>query len=237
MENEIVHTIGQNILITSKKVSEMLEVPHKVLLNTIESIIKKQNSNGTTMPLRYPQKFIETTFKTRLNRTFKMYDLNKQAYIKVAMHLSGYKKAELVQDLIIESFSLMEAALLNQSNSTWLDSRNKGKAIRKQETDTIQSFVEYATLQGSRNAKFYYSNITKMTNKALELLMQSKHGNPLKDLVSAHELGFITVIESKASDWIKEGMNNKLPYKFIYSDVKDKVNQLVEFLNVKKAIS
>lgn len=98
----------------------------------------------------------------------------------------------------------------------------------------IKEFVEYATKQGSKNAKMYYQNITKMTNKALELLVQTKEGKPLRDLATVTELGFIQVVDNRATEAIQDAMKNKLPYKEVYKFAKKEVEDIVDSLCFKK---
>jgi len=235
MKTDLVHVLKKEVFTDSIVISELLDVPHKVLINTIERIIERtEKNNGTTKPLKFPQKFIETTYTNKMNRSYKMYELNEQAYMKLAMHLKGYDNAERVQDSIIEAFSMMKEALLNHQNASWLNARNECKAIRSAETDIIKKFVDYATCQGSKSANMYYMNITKMTNKALELLIQVKEGSPLRDLANIMELGYIQMLEYRATQAIEHGMNQKLPYKFIYNYAKEEVNKLADSLNFNK---
>ena len=80
----------------------------------------------------------------------------------------------------------------------------------------------------------YYQNITKMTNKALELLIQTKDGKPLRDLATISQLGFISVVDDRATLAIQDGMDRKLPYKEIYKYAKDEVEKLVDALAFKR---
>lgn len=236
MKNNIVFSKRNEIYVSSVTISEMLDVKHAHLLRTIEKIVKRQKKQVTVQQHVFSQIFKESTFTNKMNRTFKMYEMNEQAYLKLAMQLSGYEKAEKVQDSIIEAFSLMKKALLNHDNATWLEARKTGKEIRLQETDIIKEFVDYATEQGSNNAKFYYANITKMTNKALELLIQVKEGKPLRDLATIQELGFIQVVENRAMQVLQWGIDEKLPYKFIYQEAKKQINELCDALNFTKQL-
>ena len=231
MKNDLVHTIGKEVFTNSKIIAEMLEVNHADLLRTIDKVIARQKKNNTPHSvLKFPQKFIESTFKNKMGRTYKMYELNEQAYLKLAMQLSGYEKAEIVQDQLIEAFSIMKKALMNHQNISWVEKRAIGKEVRKAETDIIKDFVEYATNQGSKNAERYYQNITKMTNKALELLVQTKDGKPLRDLATVTELGFISVVDNRATVAIEDGMRRNLPYKEIYRYAKEEVEKMVDGL-------
>lgn len=236
MKDEITFTRKEEVFTTSKVVAEMLEVDHTKLLRTITPIVERLKNNSPASPLKFPQKFIKTSFTNKMGRTYDMYELNEQAYMKLAMQLKGYEKAELVQDAIIESFSLMKKSLLNHQNASWLKSRGEGKEIRKAETDIIKSFVEYATKQGSKSAQMYYMNITKMTNKALEFLIQTNEGSPIRDLATIMELGYIQMLDHRAMQAIEHGMKENLPYKYIYKYAKDKVNELADALNFKKPI-
>lgn len=215
----------------------MLDVRHRDLKRTIKSIIDKQSKNTYNISPRFPIKIIETKLTNIKGREFDGYILNEQAYLLLAMRLTGYEKAEEVQLMIVESFSMMKQALLNSQNNSWIEERKKTKAIRHIETDTIKDFVGYATEQGSKKAKHYYANITKMTNKALELLIQIKDGKPIRDLADVTQLGFIMVLDNRATQTIKFGMENNLPYKYIYQIAKEEVNKLADSLCFKRELT
>lgn len=231
MKTDIVKVSKKEVFTDTKIISEMLDVNHSDLLRTIEKIVERWKNNTQCGPLKFPQKYIESTFKNKMGRTYKMYELNEQAYMKVAMHLKGYEKAELVQDSIIEAFSMMKQSLLNQSNQSWLTARNESKQVRKEEMNVLKDFVDYATNQGSKSANRYYCNVTKMTNKALELLVQVRHGSPLRDLASIMEQGYIQMLDHRAMQSFEYGMNENLPYKYIYMYAKEQVNNLADQLN------
>ena len=234
MKTELVHTKRNEVFTNSKIIADMLEVNHSDLLRTVERVIKRQENNKLHSGLKYPQKFIESSFKNKMGRTYKMYELNEQAYLKLTMQLSGYEKAEIVQDQMIEAFTMMKQQILNMQNNSWISKRDEGKQIRQKETDVIKDFIEYAIKQGSNNANKYYMNITKMTNKALELLMQTDDYKPLRDLATITELGFIQMLDLRAMQAIEDGMNRQLPYKEIYKYAKEEVEKLSDSLAFKK---
>ena len=234
MKNALVHTKRDEVFTNSKIIADMLEVNHSDLLRTVERVIKRQKNIKLHSGLKYPQKFIESSFINKMGRTYKMYELNEQAYLKLAMQLSGYEKAEIVQDQMIEAFTIMKQQVLNMQNNSWIAKRDEAKQIRQKETDVIKEFIEYATKQGSQNANKYYMNITKMTNKALELLMQTDDYKPLRDLATITELGFIQMLDLRAMQSIEDGMNRQLPYKEIYKYAKEEVEKLSDSLAFKK---
>ena len=234
MKNALVHTKRDEVFTDSKIIADRLEVTHKDLLRTIEKVISRQKNNRLASPLKYPQKFIESSFKNKMGRTYKMYELNEQAYLKLAMQLSGYEKAEIVQDQMIEAFTMMKQQVLNMQNNSWIAKSDETKQIRQKETDIIKDFIEYAIKQGSKNANKYYMNITKMTNKALELLIQTDDYKPLRDLATITELGFIQMLDLRATQAIEDGIKRQLPYKEIYKYAKEEVEKLSDSLAFKK---
>ena len=232
MKTNLVHVNKKEVFTDSVIIAEMLEVKHAFLLRTLEPIIERHNKLQRSN-VKFPQKFIQSTFKNKMNREYLKWELNEQAYMKLAMHLKGYEKAEIVQDSIIEAFSLMKEALLNQTNASWLKAREQGKELRALEMDIVKVFVEYATKQGSKSANLYYMNITKMTNKALEYLIQVEKGTPLRNLADITQLGYIQMLDNRAKQALEHGMNENLPYKFIYKYAKEEVNKLADSLNFK----
>ncbi len=235
MKTELVHTKRNEVFTNSKIIADMLEVNHQKVMQTIDRMFKRQQKNNIPVrTLKYPQKFIESSFTNKMGRIYKMYELNEQAYLKLTMQLSGYEKAEIVQDQMIEAFTMMKQQILNMQNNSWIAKRDEAKQIRQKETDVIKDFIEYATKQGSNNANKYYINITKMTNKALELLMQTDDYKPLRDLATITELGFIQMLDLRAMQAIEDGMKRQLPYKEIYKYAKEEVEKLSDSLAFKK---
>lgn len=134
--------------------------------------------------------------------------------------------------LLIKQFYAMKKALLEahsrQNNSEWIEMRTSGKQIRKSETETIKEFVDYATEQGSQHASTYYSNITKMENKALFLLEQ-KFDN-IRELLTGQQLMVLGAADQVVEKALKEGMIAKLNYKDIYQMAKERVETFASVL-------
>lgn len=226
MKNELVHIFKDEIFTNTFIVAENLEVLHKDLLRTVKEVMRKLEEQGADQHIR----FIESSFTNKQGRSYPMYEMNKKAYMLLAMQLSKYDKAFKVQVAIIEAFEKMAIALQNQQNVSWLEMRKESKSIRAKETDVIKEFVDYATKQGSKSAKMYYMNITKLTNKALEFMIQDKTGTPIRDLTSIESLGFIMSLDKRAENAIKFGIEQKMHYKDIFQYCKDEVNRLADVL-------
>lgn len=226
MKNELVHQIKNDFFTNTLIVAENLEVPHKVLMNTVKATLEKVEKQGHDRAIV----FFESSFTNKQGRTYPMYEMNEDAYMLLAMQLSQYEKAFKVQTSIIKAFRSMAIALINQQNVSWIEARQNGKIARVAETDIIKDFVEYATSQGSQSAKLYYMNITKMTNKALEFMIQDKTGVPIRDLSTLDNLGFIMALDKRAGSAIEHGMAEKMHYKDIFHYAKAEVNKLADVL-------
>lgn len=139
METELVFTGGNDIYCDSMKIAEKLEVTHSDLLRTIRKIIKRREKQSADERTVNSQKFLESEFTNKQGRTYKKYNLNEQAFIKLVMNLSGYEKAEIVQDMFISAFFRMKKALQEHTNASWIKLRESGKEQRIAETDKIKS--------------------------------------------------------------------------------------------------
>lgn len=150
------------------------------------------------------------------------YLMNRDFFAFLVMRFKG-KKAIEWQLKFIAAFNAMEnrinAADKNAADTKWLNHREQGKLARKEETDIIKEFVEYATSQGSKSAKFYYKHITNSTYKALGLMVQRKP--KLRDTMNMYEISELLLAERIAKNSIKKYMDLGRNYKDIYQSVKE----------------
>jgi len=201
------------VFTTSMQVFEAFD--EKSHRNILKKIDRMTAQNGAVLKM-----FKETTYTNSQNRNFRMFEMNRDGFALLVMSFTGEKALEWKLKFI-EAFNLMEQKLLNQSNVQWLEAREQGKIVRKEETDTIKDFVEYATKQGSRNAKMYYANITKMEYKALELIQQKDE--KIRDSLNIVQLNQLFIAEKLCTQAIKQGMEDNLHYKEIYIYAKDAI--------------
>jgi len=104
--------------------------------------------------------------------------------------------------------------------------RDADKIVRKQTTDMMKQFVDYAKEQGSSNANFYYQNISKMLNGML-FIVEGKFKN-LREVMSIQQLMTISSAEQIVDKGLQAGMSHKKYYKEIYKDVKERVETFAE---------
>ena len=110
--------------------------------------------------------------------------------------------------------------IATQKDEEWLGIREESKQARKQETDQIKLFVEYAREQGSRNAERYYTIFTKLVNNKLSLDSHQRGGLPQETLME------LKALETLVKLRIRKLMQGGTPYKKIYQDVKKLMGEL-----------
>lgn len=206
-------------------IAKKFEMQHARVVRAMETLIPKLDDFRVTgchaNQDNFNPKFLveEKTYK---NKTYTAYLLNKDCFILLAMRFDT-KKAREWQGKFISAFNAMERhialSMQNKKETAWLENRALGKIARKEETDVIKDFVEYATNQGSKSASFYYKHITNATYKALGLISQKKP--KLRDMMNIYEIAELMLAERVARNSIKKYMELGRHYKDIYESVKD----------------
>ena len=210
--------VTRELTTTSKIIAEHFGKTHKNVVRAIENLKCGKEFNGLN--------FEPINFTNDKGVVYPGYKITRDGFSILCMGFTG-EKAMKWKIAFLKAFNAMEKTLLKQQKTIdWTAARLQGKAIRKNTTDTIQDFVEYATKQGSKNAKMYYANITKMEYKALDILEQSKQvtGN-FRDTLDLMQIGFLHVAENIASLAMKKGMADALDYHDIYTLAKQKVTE------------
>jgi phage regulator Rha-like protein len=172
------------------------------------------------------ENFIRITLTNR-GVSYAGYEMTRDGFSFLAMGFTG-KKAAQWKEKLLKAFNRMERELAkNHQNIEWKAARLQLKSVRRETTDRIKDFVEYATAQGSKNAKMYYANITTMEYKALGFLEQSKsaEGN-FRDTLDLLQISQLQLAEMLAANAISHGMQMKMHYRDIYAFAKQKVIDL-----------
>jgi len=161
------------------------------------------------------------------------YLMNRDFFSLLVMRLKG-QKAVKWQIKFIAAFNAMEQRIKtadkNATDPAWVSQRTQGKIARREETDVIKDFVEYATQQGSKSAKFYYKHITNATYQALGLMVQRKP--KLRDTLNLYEISEILLAERIAKNALRKYMDLERNYKDIYSSVKEDLIQFGSGLRI-----
>lgn len=175
------------------------------------------------------------SFTNKMNRSFDGYMMTKDGFAFLCMGFTGKKAAEW-KEKYIKAFNSMEQKLLRETSGVeWKQARLQSIGARKSVTDQIAEFVKYATNQGSKSAAMYYSNITKMEYKALEMISNNeKVPKGFRDTLDAMDLSFLTTAEYIARKALQDGMNQDLHYKEIYIHAKTAVFNYAETVTILK---
>lgn len=228
---------NNELFIGTWKLCHEFEIEHKSLKRLIDDFRKDFEELGDS-PISYTvsSKSLEqySRFKNDENTTKKRgrppieYLLTEpQATYLITLVRNSEKvrrfKLHLTKEFFRQRKILMSVAL-EKKNKEWIEMRESGKLERRFETDTIQKFVEYATLQGSKNSKKYYMVISKMENHTLFALdfLEQKFEN-LRENLSVRGLDLLRTADQIVAKALREGMEQLLFYKDIYIMAKERV--------------
>ena len=216
--NKLVLIEKNDLVTTSLTLSEGVKYEHRTVLKLIREHLNDLHEFGT----------LALGVRKSRGRPTEYYKLNElQVYFLMTLMQNNEKVTRFKKELIKE-FGRMRNALLsiqiNHQNQEWQQLRLEGKAVRRETTDAIKDFVEYAVKQGSKNAIRYYSNISKMENKALFILEQ-KFEN-VREVLNNHQLSTLKTADRIVYETLHEGMERNMDYKDIYKLAKERVETL-----------
>ena len=194
---------------TSLDLANITGKRHDHILRDIKDEIDKLGEKGLLI-------FGESKYKNSQNKFMPMYTLTK----KGAMQIGARYSAEIRYKLI-EYAETLENALREKLKSEWLESRSKGKMIRKQTTDAIEDYlIPHAIQQGSKNSGMLFMTYSKLVNSICEI--EANQRDNIKDNV----LMYISFIEDFIQKTIIEEVENGTYYKDIYKICKTKCETL-----------
>ena len=228
---DLVNRTGNEIFTDSIIFAEKLNLNHKDVLKDIRNLTA---TNGTII-----SEFKITKWTNSRNREYDKYTITKMGFMSLMMNtnVTPSKKQLLykIQNDFIIAFQTMEEIILREQlqkdNLEWNLSREQGRQIRIETTDTIKEFVEYATKQGSSSAKFYYKHFTTATYKALSFVQQAKPG--LRDTLDLLQLHQLILAEDLCKRSIAKYMIEGLHYKEVYLLVKQDIENFAKSLLLK----
>lgn len=199
---------------TSLLVAEKFNKRHKNVLRDIE---KMECSDSFTRLNFEPSEYQDST-----GRTLPMYLITRDGFTFLAMGFTG-KEAATWKEKFISAFNKMEKQLTLRHNAEWQQSRLEGKAVRRELTDDLQRFVQYATAQGSSSAVRYYTAVSSMINRSLGFINEAVPGKPVRDFLDGELLAYVAMAERLCRKAIVEGMTQGMHYKEVYQYAKQRV--------------
>lgn len=176
---------------------------------------------------------------SRGGRPDESYFLNEDQFTLLILLCKNTPQTVDLKFKIAKQFGQMKKMLLKiktqQQNASWIEDRKKGIVTRKESTDIIKDFIDYAISQGSKSAERYYGNITRMENKAL-FVVENKYKN-LRNVLDGQQLAVLNTCDQIVSKSLRDGMAEIMHYKEIYKKAKADVESLVELMGKTKVPS
>lgn len=211
---ELVYLKKDQALADSLKVAEMFEKRHDHVLAKIEKIL-------TDSPENSGQCFLKTKYKDASGKWNTKYLMNRDGFTFLAMGFTG-KKADEWKWKYINAFNAMQKIITEKRTSAWIETRQQGQLVRKDETGIIQKLVEYAREQGSGHADMLYMTYTKLANKMV--------GITSRDTATNAQLNDLSTMERLIAKVVIDGMAQGKHYKEIYKDSKERLETVKGWL-------
>ena len=207
-----------------------LERDHKVVTN----LIRKYQSDFEDFSTLKVRKLRSTG-----GRAANEYMLDEDQFMFLGTLLKNTGKVVAFKKAIILQFKKarirLECLDQHKQQPEYQITRDAGKIVRKQTTDVMKQFIEYAEAQGSKSAWRYYNNISRMLNGLL-FIVEGKFKN-LREVMTVQQLMTVSSAEQIIDRGLKDGMSRKKFYKEIYKDVRGKVEMFAELHGKSEVIS
>jgi Rha family phage regulatory protein len=167
---------------------------------------------------------------TREDRSVRM---TKDGFTLLAMGFTGKKAMQFKMNYIL-AFNNMEAIL--KKRDQWEPIRSLGKGMRRDLTDAIAEFIEYAQARGAgKGANHYYSNFTKLEYKLL-FLVANEMPKGFRNLLDVESLETLAYTEKALARHIRREMGNGMAYKDIYVSAKNIAQMSIDILGGRRML-
>jgi hypothetical protein len=213
----------QELLIGSFDLAKGMNVEHRAVKN----LLKKYKNEFEELGL-ITSEMQKVGRKKVMGRPVEEELLNEaQATYLTTLLQNNEKVRKFKMHLTKEFFrqrKILNKLLIQKNSEEWKQKRADGKIERREETDEIKKFVEYAKSQGSKSADRYYMALSKMEKESLFALelMQQRYDN-FREMVDSFSLDSLKMADYMVKVALRKGMEGKIPYKEIYVMAKDRV--------------
>ena len=207
----------------SRQVAVMVDKRHDNLVRDIENYIKVISETSKLRPqnLKADDYFIKSSYKIKgNNKTYPCYLISKMGCEFIGNKMTG-DKGILFTAMYVKLFNEMETIQKQKKTDYWQYLRARSKEKYRALTDMIKIFVEYATAQGSKRAKFYYIAFSRLINGITATLD--------RDNTDAEHLYNIITTMTAIRKAIADGMAKCEPYKQIYMTCKNRLKDLKDW--------
>lgn len=215
--NNLVKIDGEKAFTTSLIIAEGLELEHRAVIRLVRTY--REDINDISL------KTLEMTKIKTAGRSFEIAILDEpQATFIITLMKNSKLVVKFKKRLIQEFFKQRETIsrlIFQRENPDWQNARKDGKIIYRQKTDVIKKFVEYSTVQGSKNSKRYYTTLAKMENSAL-FFFEQKYKN-MREVLTIKQLMQVATADDVIEKALEEGMKDNLDYHDIYKLAKSRI--------------
>lgn len=233
--NNLLTIKKDEIYVATDILAKELKRPHQRIINLINVYENELKKLGILT--------FEKSLKTgKSGQPKNIYYLNEEQYLFLIMNMrTKANEKDLVLNLkmkISKQFVAQRKWILEQKtikqNQQYIETRNQSKLGRKQETDIIKIFIEYAKNQGSKSANKYYMAISKMENQAF-FLIKEKFKN-VREILNIQQLSKIIIADMIVKQAIIEGMEKEMFYKDIFQLAKKRVIEMSNSIGIKEVL-
>lgn len=205
--DELVYLEKEEAVCSSLDVSRSFGKRHDNVLRSIGGLLENEETQKMFKKLNY----VDSQNKQK----YPMYLMNRDGFSLLVMGFTG-KKALDWKLKYINAFNQMEKIIRERQSQSWIESRSVGKLSRKAETDVLKQLVEYAKQQGSEHADMLYMTYSKLANKTA--------GVTDRETATTQQLMNLSFVENIILNMVQDGIQQELPYKEIYRNVKDRLS-------------
>lgn len=205
---DLVMMRGRDAVCDSLEVAKHFGKQHRNIIQAIDNLTAENSA--------VKKKFKASTYRAENGHVYRRYYMDRDGFSLLVMGFNG-KEAIDWKMKYIEAFNRMEQILAQKQTEVYKDTRAYQKTIRKQETDAIKALVEYAEGQGSRNASRYYAILSKLADRTA--------GIADRETADIKQICTLAMVEDIISKSISDGIAAQEPYKDIYQECRQRLEQ------------
>jgi len=237
--NNLLNVKNETVYVSTKILAQELNREHRNIYRLVNTYKKELEMLGV---LRFEIAKHNDTNLEKGGAPSKIYYLNEEQYIFLITNMrtkaNEFDTVMKAKMEISKQFVQMKKWILEQKtqkqNQQYIETRNQSKIGRRQETDIIKMFIEYAKKQGSKSADKYYMIFSKMENAAF-FMLKEKFKN-VREILNIQQLSKIIIADMIVKQAIIEGMEKEIPYKEIFQEAKRKVIIMSNSIGAKEVI-
>lgn len=134
----------------------------------------------------------------------------------------GARQSKTIRQAIFKYIELLENKIKELERENKIKARLLSKITRKEETTAIKKLIKYGNVAKDKE-KFEYMKYSKLPWLVLGYSGKKK---PTREELTQSELIILEKIENEIQNIILNNIIDGVPFAFIYSDVKEKINKL-----------